>query len=224
MAICHWPEGERPREKLLQRGPSALSDAELLAIFLRTGCKGKSAVDLARDLLTQFGGVRTLLSADQSSFCQAHGLGSAKYAQLQAVLELSRRHLAESLTQADAFTNPIVVKRFLMSHLQDRDREIFAVIFLDAQLRMLAYEELFQGTIDGARIYAREVVKASLQHNASSVIIAHNHPSGDPEPSRDDKVMTERLNEALALVEIRLLDHFVIGNADGVSFSERGWL
>lgn len=224
MAIRDWPAAERPREKLLIRGPAALSDAELLAIFLRTGCAGKSAVDLARDLLDEFGGLRPLLEADQSRFCRGQGLGSAKYSQLQAVLEMGRRHLSETLSRGAALNSPALVRDYLSSHLRHRPHEVFAALFLDNQHRLLVYEELFQGTIDGASVYPREVVKRALGHNAAALILAHNHPSGVAEPSQADRRITDRLRDALALVDIRVLDHLVVGDGEIVSFAERGWL
>jgi DNA repair protein RadC len=224
MAITDWPADERPREKLLSRGAQQLSDAELLAIFLRTGVKGKSAVDLARDLLVDFGSLRGLLMADQQSFCQPLGLGSAKYAQLQAVLEMARRHLAEELQRTDALTSPELTRRFLQAQMRDLSHEVFACLFLDSQHRVLKYQELFRGTIDGAAVYPREVLKQALAQGAAAVILAHNHPSGVAEPSQADRAITDRLQQALGLVDIRVLDHLVIGDGYAVSFSERGWL
>jgi DNA repair protein RadC len=224
MSIRDWPAGERPREKLLERGAAALSDAELLAIFLRTGLAGKSAVDLARDLLTRFDGLRGLLGADRKTFCSAKGLGDAKYAQLQAVLEMGRRHLSEEIRDREVLSHPKTVRQFLQSRLRDRDREVFAALFLDTQHRLLAYEELSVGTLDSASVYPREVVKAALKYSASAVIFAHNHPSGVAEPSAADRMLTERLRAALRLIDVRVLDHFVVGDAAPVSFAERGWL
>lgn len=224
MSIRDWPAQERPREKLLQRGCKALSDAELLAIFLRTGCAGKSAVDLARDLLDEFGGLRQLLEAERSAFCRGLGLGDAKYAQLQAVLEMARRHLLASMEKGSVFQSPQMVKDYLSSELRHHKREIFGVLLLDNQHRMLDYQELFQGTIDGASVYPREVVKLALSKNAAAVILAHNHPSGICEPSQADRRITERLQQALQLVDIRVLDHMVIGDGEVASFAERGWL
>lgn len=224
MAITDWPTTERPREKLLQRGASALSDAELLAIFLRTGCPGKSAVDLARDLLTQFQGLQSLLAADQNTFCRARGLGNATYVQLQAVLEMARRHLSEVLVQGDVFTRADEVKQFLQCQLQQRQQEVFAALFLDSQHRLLAYEELFRGTVDSAAVYPREVAKRALEHNAAAVILAHNHPSGFAEPSQADKSITRDLQQSLRLLDIRVLDHMVIGRGQVVSFVELGLL
>ena len=223
MAITDWPEPERPREKLLARGAQALSDAELLAIFLRTGVAGKTAVDLARELLLSFGGLRALLSADKVAFCAANGLGEAKYAQLQAVLEMGRRHLQESLQRGDTLTSPEITRRFLLARLRDNPAEVFACLFLDNRHRVIAYEELFRGTIDGASVHPREVVKRALHFNTAAVILAHNHPSGIAEPSQADERITQRLKDALALVDIRLLDHMIIGD-DVVSFAERGLL
>ena len=224
MAISDWPEQERPREKLMQQGPQALSDAELLAIFLRTGVPGKSAVDLARGLMKQFGGLRQLLAATQAEFCLGEGLGPAKYTQLQAVLEMGRRHLAEELSRGEAFTSPAATGRYLCGRLRDREREVFALLLLDNQHCLLAYEELFEGTLSSAAVYPREVVKLALSKNAAAVILAHNHPSGVAEPSLADQQITQRLVDALALVDIRVLDHLVIGDGQPISFSERGLL
>lgn len=223
MAICDWPAAERPREKLLLRGAAALSDAELLAIFLRTGVAGKSAVDLARDLLGHFGGLRPLLQADKRAFCQARGLGDAKYVQLQAVLEMGRRHLAATLERGDAITSPQATRDYLNARLRDYPFEVFACLFLDNRHRVLAFEELFRGTIDGASVHPREVVRRVLYHNAAAVILAHNHPSGVAEPSRADEAITRRLQEALGLVDVRVLDHIIVADAM-VSFAERGLL
>ncbi|MDT8404633.1 RadC family protein [Sulfuriflexus sp.] len=224
MTICNWPASERPREKLLDRGPQALSDAELLAIFLRTGMRGKTAVDLARDLLGRFGGLRPLLEAGQADFCASPGLGPAKYVQLQAVLELGRRHLQEGLERDTAFADPASVRAYLCARLRARHREVFACLFLDTRHRLIACEELFLGTIDGASVHPREVVQQALSHNAAAVILAHNHPSGVAEPSRADKAITGRLVEALALIEVRVLDHFIVGDGDPWSFAEHGQL
>jgi DNA repair protein RadC len=224
MSIRDWPEGERPREKLLARGPQALSDAELLAIFLRTGVAGKSAVDLARELVTRFGGLRGLLRADQKNFCEAKGLGQAKYVQLQAVLEIARRHLGEILAEPAGLKDPRDARDFLRARLRDLDHEVFAALFLDSQNRVLAFEVLARGTLNAAAVYPREVVKLALRHNAASLIFAHNHPSGVAEPSPADRSLTTRLKDALGLVDIRVLDHFVVGEGSPVSFAERGWL
>ncbi len=222
MSILNWPEAERPREKLLARGAAALSDAELLAIFLRTGVAGKTAVDLSRELLARFGSLRGLFTAEKSSFCEAPGLGAAKFAQLQAVLELSRRYLGETLERGQALTSPADTRDYLRAILRDRRQEAFCCLYLDTRHRVLKFEELFQGTLDGAAVYPREVVKSALAHNAAAVILAHNHPSGVAEPSRADEALTQRLKEALALVDIRVLDHLVVGEGDITSFAERG--
>ncbi len=223
MPITDWPEDERPRERLLQQGAQALSDAELLAIFLRTGIKGKTALDLAQELLDHFGGLRGLLKASQQEFCQGKGLGVAKYVQLQANLELSRRYLAEHLRRGEALINPDITRQFLTQQLRHYDKEVFACLFLNNKHHVLSYEELFQGTLDAASVYPREVVKRALYHNAAAVIFAHNHPSGIADPSQADINITRRLKEALALVEVRVLDHFIVGDT-AVSFSERGLL
>ncbi len=224
MPIKHWPKAERPREKLLTAGPQALSDAELLAIFLRSGTRGLSAVELARGLIRDFGGLRRLMRADQNSLCATPGLGPAKYAQLQAVLELARRHLAEPLQHGQALNDPAETRRYLNARLCDHASEVFACLFLDTRHRLIVYEELFRGTIDGATVHPREVVRRALQHNAAAVILAHNHPSGVAEPSDADRRITRRLQEALALVDIRVLDHLVVGDQVSVSFAERGWI
>lgn len=222
MAITDWPSAERPREKLLSRGPQALSDAELLAIFLRTGVRGKTAVDLARDLLNEYGGLRALLEADYQAFCQAHGLGSAKFAQLQAVLEMGRRHLFETLQRGDPLSSPSDTRRFLLARLRDLPYEVFACLFLDNRHRVIEFVELFRGTIDGTSVHPREVVKQALSTNAAAVIFAHNHPSGVAEPSTADQRLTQRLRDALNLVDIRVLDHIIVGDGQTVSLAERG--
>ncbi|MFN3882992.1 MAG: RadC family protein [Nitrincola lacisaponensis] len=224
MSIRLWPEQERPREKLLSLGAQALSDAELLAIFLRTGVAGKSAVDLAREQLQHFGGLRPLLESSESAFCQAPGLGRAKYAQLQAVLEMARRHLEAALIRDSVLDSPTAVRQYLSSRLRHQAREVFACLLLDNRHRVIRYEALFQGTLNAAAVYPREVVKLALQANAAAVILSHNHPSGVAEPSQADRQITERLREALALVDIRVLDHLVVGDTEVVSFAERGWL
>lgn len=222
MAIHEWPQDERPREKLLLKGAASLSDAELLAIFLRTGCAGVSAVDLARQLLLDFGGLRQLLEASQDEFCLAKGLGTAKYSQLQAVLEMSRRHLESELQRDSTLDSSAAVKRYLLAQLRHQRSEVFALLLLDSQHRLIRFEAMFQGTIDGASVYPREVVLAALKHNAAAVIFAHNHPSGVAEPSEADRHITKRLQQALALVDIRTLDHCVVGDGEVVSFAERG--
>ena len=224
MAITDWPEGERPREKALAQGAACLSDAELLAIFLRTGLPGTSAVDLARELLSRFGGLRGLLKASREEFCGGRGLGDAKFVQLQACVEMARRYLAEELKAKPALNSPEGARDYLVARLRDLDREVFGALFLDAQHQVLAFEELARGTLDSAAVYPREVLKAALRHNAAAVIFAHNHPSGVSEPSAADRVLTDRLKAALGQVDIRVLDHFVIGEGRPASFAERGWL
>lgn len=224
MAITDWPAEERPREKLLAQGAASLSDAELLAILLRTGVAGKTAVDLARELLKEFGGLRALLGAGCERFCRAKGLGEAKYVQLKAVLEMARRHFGEPCRRGAVLRSSADARVFLESTLRDRPHEVFCCFFLDNRHRVLAFEELFTGTIDGATVHPREVVRRALEHNAAAVILAHNHPSGVAEPSRADEHLTRRLADALALVDVRVLDHLVVGDGEVVSFSERGLL
>jgi DNA repair protein RadC len=223
-SIRDWPAGERPREKLLQQGPGALSVAELLAIFLRTGIAGRNAVDLARDLLVDFGGLRALLEADRGAFCARHGAGEASYALLQAALELGRRHLQAELQRQDCLDSPATTRRFLASRLRHLPHEVFACLLLDNHHRVITFEELFRGTIDGASVHPREVVRLVIRFNAAAVILAHNHPSGVAEPSRADIQLTRRLTDALALVDVRVLDHIVVGEGEGVSLAERGLL
>ncbi len=223
-SIRDWPDDERPREKLLLRGAAALSDAELLAIFLRVGVKGRSAVDLARDMLKEHGGLRQLLELDQTAFCRTHGLGMAKYVQLQAVLELAQRHLKEILQRGDAIQSVADTRRYFMVRMRHHPHEVFSCLFLDNKHRVIHYEELFFGTIDSSSVHPRQVVKRALYHNAAAVIVAHNHPSGIAEPSRADELITVRLKEALALVDVRLLDHIVVGDSQVVSLAERGVL
>ena len=224
MAISDWPEDERPREKLLQKGAASLSDAELLAIFLRTGVPGKSAVDLARDLLGRFGSLASLFAAGEKDFCQTPGMGTAKYAQLQAVLEMARRALREEISRGDALSSPGAVRDYLRLKLQGLPHEVFMALFLDAQNRVVASEDLFRGTLTQASVYPREVVKRALHHNAAAVILAHNPPSGVAEPSHADQVLTQSLKAALALVDVRVLDHFIIAGGGSQSFAERGLL
>ncbi|MEO5654979.1 MAG: DNA repair protein RadC [Nitrosospira sp.] len=222
MAISDWPESERPREKLLKNGPAHLSDAELLAIFLRTGMAGKSAVDLARELLQCFNGLTGLFAADQSAFCQVRGMGPAKYSQLQAVMEMARRALEEKLKSGDAMSSPKSVRDYLRLSLQGKKHEVFVAIFLDAQNRTIATEELFKGTLTQTRVYPREVVKRALYHNSAAIIFAHNHPSGVAEPSQADEILTQSLKQALALIDVKVLDHFIVGAGTAMSFAERG--
>ena len=224
MAISDWPKDEQPREKLLEKGASSLSDAELLAIFLRTGGKGISAVELARQLLQNFGGIRQLLEASETDFCAGLGLGRAKYAQLQAVLEMNRRHLAQKMRHGSVMDNPNCVSDYLITQLRHLKREVFACLLLDNKHRVLGFEILFQGSINSAAVHPREVVKTALAYNAAAIILAHNHPSGVAEPSMADRQITERLSNALALIDVNVIDHIIIGSAAPVSFAQRGLL
>lgn len=221
MTISQWPSAEKPREKLVNRGADALSDAELLAILLRTGVAGSTAVDLARQLLLDYGSIRGVLDADTHSFCRHKGLGLAKFVQLQAALEIARRHLSEDLEYGNCLTRSEQTRNYLRARLRDYKYEVFACLMLDNRNRVIAFRELFRGTIDGASVYPREVVRQALADNAAAVILAHNHPSGVCEPSQADIRITERLQKALGLVDIRVLDHVIVG--DGIScLSEQG--
>ena len=220
MAISNWLIEERPREKLLARGANALSDAELLAILLRVGRKGSTAVDLARELLTSSGGLKNLLDSSLKQLCKHKGIGMVKYVQLQAALELARRQLQSALKHKDVLTNSAVTKDYLISRLRHHKQEVFACLFLDTRNQIICYEELFNGTINNASIHPREVVKRALAYNATAVILAHNHPSGIAEPSQEDKNITKLLTQALALVEIKVLDHIIVGDGCAVSLLE----
>jgi DNA repair protein RadC len=224
LTIREWPESERPREKLLERGVQALSDAELLALLLGSGIKGRSAVDVARSLIADFGSLRELLSADRPRWKGKQGIGPARYATLMASVELARRHFREPLRSSSALSAPDFTRRFLLAQLRDRPYEVFCCLFLDNRHRLIAFEELFRGTIDGASVHPREVVRQALVHNAASVIIAHNHPSGVVDPSQADEGVTRRVRQALALVDVRLLDHLIVGDGRCFSFSEHGLL
>lgn len=222
MAIRDWPADTRPREKLLRQGAAALTDAELVAVFLRTGMVGKSAVDLGRELLERFGGLSGLCRADKKSACAAPGVGEAKYALLQAVMEMARRTLAEDMKAGDALDSPQAVRDYLRLILHAKEYEVFCCVFLDAQNRVIAIEELFRGTLTQTSVYPREIIKRALFHNAGALILAHNHPSGVAESSQADRHLTRRLAEALALVDIRVLDHFIVAGASTLSFRESG--
>lgn len=224
MAITDWPEQERPRERLLAQGAGQLSDAELVAVCLRSGIRGKSAVELGRELIGRFGGLAGLLCASQRDLAAVKGLGQAKSAQLTAVLELARRSLREDLREASALTSPGAVRDYLRLALGGRPHEVFVCLFLDAQHRVVRVEELFRGTLAQTSVYPREVVKAALATNAAAVIFAHNHPSGVAQPSQADELLTRQLREALALVDIRVLDHFIVAGNQALSFAERGLL
>ncbi|NUT74293.1 DNA repair protein RadC [Pseudomonas sp. C1C7] len=224
MSIRDWPAAERPRERLLEQGAGSLSDAELLAIFLRTGVCGKSAVDLARYLLIEFGSLRALLEADQAAFSTHLGLGPAKFAQLQAAQEMSRRHLAERARQKTTLENPHAVREYLKSMLRHEPHEVFGCLFLDSKHHVLTFEALFRGSIDNTSVHPREVVKRALAHNAAAIILCHNHPSGNSTPSQADRLLTKRLQKALELIDVRVLDHFIIGDGDPLSMAEYGWM
>ena len=222
MAITDWPAQERPREKLLRAGVSALSDAELLAIFLRVGVTGKTAVDLARDLLQHFKSLNGVFLADVQAMCEVSGMGVSKYCQLQAVLEMSKRALGELLQHTDSFSSPTQVKHYLQLQLAQLQREVFGIMFLDAQNRLITYEIMFEGSLMQTSVYPREVVKRALALNAAALILSHNHPGGSAKPSRADEQLTQNLRDALNLVDIKVLDHIVVAGQESFSFSERG--
>jgi DNA repair protein RadC len=222
MGITEWPKDERPRERLLAQGAVALSDAELLAIFLRVGVKGKSAVDLAREMLQRFGSLNRLFSAARSELTTINGLGDAKFVQLQAVMEMARRAMNEAMKDTDALTSPQAVRDYLRLTLSRLPHEVFVAVFLTAQNRVIAVEELFRGSLTQTSVYPREVVKRALHHNAGALILAHNHPSGEPQASASDRALTRALAEALALIDVRVLDHFIVAPGAAVSFAEQG--
>ena len=224
MHIRDWPEHERPREKLLARGPGALSDAELLALFLGSGTAGRDAVASARDLLAGHGGLRALLDRTPKALTRLRGIGDARACLLAAALELGHRHLAAQLERGEAMADPAAAGRYFAQRLRGRPREVFAALYLDTRHRALGFEELFQGSIDGAEVHPRVLVERALAQGAAAVIVGHNHPSGNPEPSAADRAVTVRLKQALALVDVRLLDHFVIGDGPPSSMAARGWV
>jgi DNA repair protein RadC len=224
MHIRDWPEDERPREKLLARGAPALSDAELLAIFIGCGPRGQSAVDLGRQLLSECGGLRGLLDRPSGELAKLRGLGPARACALVAALELGTRHLGQQLQRGEALADPDQAGAYFARKLRPLPHEVFACLFLDTRHRVLAYEELFRGTLDGSEVHPREVARRCLAHNAAAVIFGHNHPSGNPEASAADRAVTARLKQALALVEVRVLDHFIVGDGDPTSMARRGWL
>jgi len=223
MRISDWPLAERPRERLLAKGAAALSDAELVAVLLRSGVRGKSAVDLARDLLTRYEGVTHMLEAG-AELETIRGLGPAKRAQFAAAIELARRSLQEKLKESAALTSPGAVRDYLRLRLASRKEEAFVCIWLDAQHRAIAIEEPFRGTLTQTSVYPREIVKAALRANAAAVIFAHNHPSGVAQPSQSDELLTRNLKEALSLIEVKVLDHFIVAGHQAISFAERGLL
>jgi DNA repair protein RadC len=224
MAIKDWPAPQRPRERLIRDGAAALSDPELLALFLQVGVKGRSAVDLGRDLLQHFGSLHGVFAASLNGFCAVHGMGPAKFAQLQAVMELARRASTEQLRVGEPLGSPDVARQYLRLCMGRQPHEIFRVLFLDVKNRLIATQEMFRGTLTHTSVYPREVVKAALACNAASVMLAHNHPSGTPEPSDADLVLTRALVQALALVDVRVLDHFVVAGPHVHSFAEHGQL
>ncbi len=224
MNLKQLPKHSLPREKLLSHGAETLTDAELLAIFLRTGVSGCNVLQLADQVLRHFGSLRGLFSASHEQFCSVKGLGDAKFVQLQAIREMTQRHLTETLKREEVFTSPDVTKLFLMNLLKGRHREVFIVLFLDTQHRLITSEILFEGTLNCASIYAREILERVIFHHAAAVIFAHNHPSGVAEPSQSDRSLTHRLQKALDLIEVRTLDHFVVGDGEITSFAERGWI
>lgn len=224
MKILDWPEQERPREKLLHFGAHTLSDAELLAIFLQTGLKGKNAVQVAKSALQNHGSLRALLQAPRRKLLTTDGFGMAKYALLQASIELQKRNLTEQMIRERSFLHADDASSYLISQLRDKQREVFSMLMLDSQHQLIAYREMFQGTINSAAVYPRELVKQAMDDNAAAVILAHNHPSGRPEPSQSDINITQKIKQALALVDVMVLDHFVIGDGSAVSFAQRGLL
>jgi len=224
MHIRNWPATERPREKLLARGPAALSDAELLALFLGSGLRGRDAVATARELLRGHGPLRTLLDRPPSALAELPGIGPARACVLAGALELGQRHLAEQLQRGEALGDPMAAGRYFAQRLRHQPHEVFAALFLDTRHRALAFEELFRGTVDGTEVHPREIARRALAHNAAAVIVGHNHPSGTREPSAADRAVTVRLKQALALIEVRLLDHFVVADGPPVSLASRGWV
>ncbi len=222
MSITDWPLNERPRERLLANGAAALSDAELLAIFLRVGVTGKSAVDLARELISTFGTLNGLFAASPEALMAVHGMGEAKYVQLQAVLEMAKRALSEEIKRTDSLNSPQAVRDYLKMTLARLPHEVFIAVFLTVQHRVIAVEELFRGSLTQTSVYPREIVKRALAHNAGSVIFAHNHPSGDATPSQADQTLTKVLAEALALIDVHVIDHFIVAAGSTVSFAEHG--
>jgi DNA repair protein RadC len=222
MTTRNASDAERPREKLLARGAQALSDAELLGVLLGSGVRGCSAVELARTLIGDFGSLRELMNAERARFDSRRGIGPARYAVLKAALELARRHFREALRVGPALAAPETTRSFLLAQLRDRPYEVFCCLYLDNRHRLLAFEELFRGTIDRAGVHPREVLRQTLAHNAAAVIFAHNHPSGVLEPSQADELITRRLRDALALIDVRVLDHFIIGDGSCFSFTEHG--
>jgi DNA repair protein RadC len=222
MKISEWPKEERPRERLLAAGPSGLTDSELLAVLIGCGKQGLTAVDIARQLLGEFGSLREFLSASPGRCLRQLGIGPARYASMQAALEIARRHYGHAIRSTDALSAPVDMRKFVLAQLRDKPYEVFCCLHLDAHLRLIAFQELFRGTTDGASVYPKEVVREVIAHNAFAVILAHNHPSGTAEPSQADRHVTRRLVEALRLIEVRVLDHLVVGETRCISFADRG--
>jgi DNA repair protein RadC len=224
MSIKDWPEDERPREKLLKYGSHSLSDAELLAIFLRVGTRGQSAIELARSLIQHFGSLNQLMSASASQFCAHPGMGPAKYTQLQATLEMSKRCFQNEIQDSCVITSPEATHNFLRSAILHKNYEVFGCLYLNSQHQVLSFEELFKGTIDSASVYPREVVTRVLDNKAAAVIFCHNHPSGSPKPSQADIALTKRLIDALSLIDVRVLDHMIVAGSEVTSMAELGLL
>lgn len=224
MSINNWPKTEQPREKLLTYGPSILSNAELLAIFLRTGIQGKSAIDLARDLLSEFGGLDKVLESDLKSFTKIKGLGSAKFCQLQATLELVRRHYECKVSELASFNNQEIVRNYLLNNFSRLENEIFACLLLDNKHKLIKFEKLFTGTINQAQVYPRVVAQTCLRNNAAAIIFAHNHPSGCLKVSESDKYITKKLTQVLEMIDVRVLDHFIVGKNDVFSMAQNGFM
>lgn len=222
MKISHWPESERPRERLIARGPGQLTDSELLAVLIGCGRRGLSAVDVARRLIGEFGSLREFLCAEPRRCLGQPGIGPARYASLQAALELARRHFGHAIRSEPATPAPADMRSFVLTALRDKPYEVFCCLYLDVHHRLISFQELFRGTTDGASIYPKEVVREVINRNAYAVIFAHNHPSGTAEPSQADKLVTRRLRDALALIEVKVLDHLVVGETRCVSFADRG--
>jgi DNA repair protein RadC len=224
LPISAWPASERPRERLLQLGPASLSDAEILAVLLGRGPRGVTAVELGRNLMHEFGGLRGALNANPADLSRLNGIGPSKVSMLYAARECGRRYLSERLRPGVTIGSPADSRDFLLANLRDRPHEVFCCLFMDNRHRVLAFDELFRGTIDAAAVYPREIVKQALARNAAAVILAHNHPSGVAEPSQSDQLITRRIRDALELVDVRLLDHFVVGDNNCVSLASRGML
>jgi DNA repair protein RadC len=222
MTMTDWPPADRPREKLLEKGATALTDAELVAIFLHTGTRGQTALDVARQLLVSFGCLKKLLRAPPHEFMRWHGMGNAKYAALQAAVELGRRFISETVPTGSVMTNSRIVQQFLSGQLRHHSNEVFACLFMDNHFRLLSFEEMFQGTVNETNVYPREIVRRALMHNAAKIILAHNHPSGRAEPSEADKEVTRLIQQALGLVEVVVVDHVIVGNPGCFSFAEWG--